>query len=281
VTTIRLIRAVSIAMVLAASAVAAQDFIGQQRYGYGFRRRMPPRFPTANSFDGRFNFCRLMYQSQRREAGGQGWTTDYPDADINFSIRLSELTKTHISRQTTGDPNHLVVRMTDPGLFQCPFLSATDVGTIIRSDAEVAGLRAYLDKGGFLWVDDFWGPYAWDTWVEQISRVLPPPQFPIKDITHEHPIYRTLFEVAAIPQIPSIAFWRQSDGATSERGEDSAEPHLRGIADAHGRIMVLMTHNTDISDAWEREGEDPRFFYSFSPNGYAVGLNTVLYAMSH
>jgi hypothetical protein len=281
VKTVRLIRAVTLAVVLAATSAAAQDFFAGQRYGYGFRRRMPPRFPTETSFDGSFNFCRLMYQSQRREAGGQGWTTDYPDADINFSIRLSELTKTHISRQSTGDPNHLVVRLTDPGLFQCPFLSATDVGTIIMSKAEVEGLRAYLDKGGFLWVDDFWGPYAWETWVEEVSRVLPPDQFPIRDITHEHPIWRTLFEVSALPQIPSIAFWRASGGGTSERGEDSAEPHLRGILDEQGRIIVLMTHNTDISDAWEREGEDPKFFYSFSPNGYAVGLNTVLYAMAH
>ncbi|MGH9384309.1 MAG: DUF4159 domain-containing protein [Vicinamibacterales bacterium] len=279
--TARLIRAVTIAVLLAATVATAQDFYGRQRYyGYG-RRGMPPRFPTATSFDGRFNFCRLMYQSQRREAGGSGWTTDYPDADINFSIRLSELTKTHISKQSTGDPNHLVVRLTDPFLFQCPFLSATDVGTILMSDAEAENLRAYLDKGGFLWVDDFWGPYAWETWVDQISRVLPSAQFPIRDLAQEHPINRTLFEVEELPQIPSIAFWRQSGGGTSERGEDSAEPHLRAIIDAHGRIMVLMTHNTDISDAWEREGEDPRFFFSFSPNGYAVGLNTVVYAMSH
>ena len=83
------------------------------------------------------------------------------------------------------------------------------------------------------------------------------------------------------PQIPSIQFWRTSGGATSERGLDSATPHARAIADPHGNIMVLMTHNTDISDAWEREGEDPRFFYSFSPTGYAVGINAVLYAMTH
>ncbi len=281
VKTTRLIRAVTIAVVLAATTAAAQDFFGGQRYGYGFRRRMPPRFPTETSFDGSFNFCRLMYQSQRREAGG--WvgrlTIPTPTSTSRSGSRSSP--RRTSAGSPTGDPNHLVVRLTDPGLFQCPFLSATDVGTIIMSKAEVEGLRAYLDKGGFLWVDDFWGPYAWETWVEEIGRVLPPDQFPIRDITHEHPIWRTLFEVSTLPQIPSIAFWRASGGGTSERGEDSAEPHLRGILDEQGRIIVLMTHNTDISDAWEREGEDPKFFYSFSPNGYAVGLNTVLYAMTH
>ena len=68
---------------------------------------------------------------------------------------------------------------------------------------------------------------------------------------------------------------------TSERFEDSATPHASAITNARGEVMVLMTHNTDISDAWEREGEDPRFFYMFSPNGYAVGINVVLYAMTH
>jgi Domain of unknown function (DUF4159) len=84
-----------------------------------------------------------------------------------------------------------------------------------------------------------------------------------------------------MPQIPAISFWRRSGGGTSERGADSAEVVVRGISDARGRLMVLMTHNTDISDAWEREGEEREYFYRFSPNGYAVAINLVLYAMTH
>jgi hypothetical protein len=88
--------------------------------------------------------------------------------------------------------------------------------------------------------------------------------------------------VTAIPQITNIQFWRASSGqVTSERGEDSSEPHLRAIRDNHNRIMVLMTHNTDIGDSWEREGEDPGFFYQYSPNGYALGVNVLLHAMTH
>ena len=90
-----------------------------------------------------------------------------------------------------------------------------------------------------------------------------------------------LFPVSAIPQVPSIQFWSQSGGETSEMGEYSARAHMAAINDKHGRVMVLMTHNTDISDSWEREGEDPQFFFNFSPNGYAVGLNSIVYAMSH
>lgn len=274
----RVARAFVVALVLAASVASAQERWGR---GWGGRGRFPPRYPTVTSFDGGFNFCRLMYNSDRSEPGGSGWSTDYWDADINFSTRLGELTKTTISRRPDGTPNHLTVRLNDPLLFQCPFLSATDVGTALFSDDEAEVLRNYLLKGGFLWVDDFWGPYAWESWVNQISKVLSPAQFPIRDIGLDHPVRRTLFEFTDLPQIPSINFWRQSGGETSERYEMSAQPNFRGIADEHGRLMVVMTHNTDISDAWEREAADPQFFFSFSPQGYAVGLDVVLYGMTH
>ena len=266
--------AATLALSLAAAGAAAQ-----QRWGRMYRE--PPRFPTADSFDGSFNFCRGMYTQVRREYGGQGWWTDYPDADINFSIRLAELTKTRVSRAASGIPNHLVVRLMDDELFQCPFLHMEDVGTLQFSDAEVARLRLYLLKGGFLWVDDFWGSYAWENWTAEIARVLPSKDYPIVDLAPDHPFWRAMFQIDRLPQIPSINHWRTNGGETSERGFDSAEPHIRGISDARGRLMVLMTHNTDISDAWEREGEDPRFFYLFSPNGYAVGINVMMYTMTH
>src|SRR6185369_436839 len=156
-----------------------------------------------------------------------------------------------------------------------------DVGTADFSDDEVVSLRAYLLKGGFIWCDDYWGTEAWDQWVAQIGRVLPEPQYAVHDVPLEHAIFRTQFDVKELPQIPSIQFWRQTGGGTSERGSESATPHIAAISDAHGNIMVLMTHNTDITDAWEREGEDPNFFFNFSPDGYAVGINVMMYAMTH
>jgi hypothetical protein len=111
--------------------------------------------------------------------------------------------------------------------------------------------------------------------------VLPRVEFPIVDVLADHPLFRTQFEVSGVPQIPSINFWLRSGGGTSERGADSAEPHARAIFDDRGRMMVFMTHNTDISDSWEREGEDPSYFYRFSVDGYALAINVVLYAMTH
>jgi hypothetical protein len=275
----RRLAAVAAALLLLAAVAAGVAAQGFQR-GWG-RRAPAARTPTAESFDGTFNFCRGMFYGDRIEPGGQGWWTDYPAADVNFSIRHSELTKTRVSRTGDDQPNHLVVRLTDKELFQCPFIEMEDVGTVRFSDEEIRNLRAYLQKGGFLWVDDFWGEWAWQQWVEEIERVLPREEYPIRTLTTEHSVYRTFFQVPRLPQIPSIHYWRVSGGETSERGSESAVPQMYAISDSHGRIMVLMTHNTDISDAWEREGEDPRFFYRFSPDGYAVGINVIMYAMTH
>jgi hypothetical protein len=273
---------VAAALVIVMAGVAAAQF-GRFPGGGGFGgfRRYPPRYPKAETFGHGFNFCRAIYTSTRAEAGGQGWGTDYPDADLNFSIRLSELTRTRVSMENDGRPDYLTVRLTDQSLFQCPYIHMEDVGTVTFSEREVEALREYFLKGGFMWVDDFWGSYAWEQWVSEISRVLPPSEYPIRDIGPDHPLMKMQYEIKEFPQIPSIQAWRGAPDETSERGYDSAEPHLRAISDRHGNIMVLMTHNTDISDAWEREGEDPRYFYLFSPRGYAVGINAIMYAMTH
>jgi Domain of unknown function (DUF4159) len=271
----RVITAGLVALTLA-GGVSAQDYFQFQRRG-----QRAPTFATEASFDGSFHFCRLFYTSVRREGGGQGWWTDYPAADANFMIRLGELTKTRVSQSPEGEPNHLVVSADSAELFECPFVTVEDAGTAGFSDAEVAGLRAYLLKGGFLWSDDFWGSAALESFETELARVLPEHEYRFVDLTPDHPIFRMMFEFHTIPQIPSIAHWRRSGGETSERGYDSEHVNVRAIVDGHGRVLVLLTHNTDIADAWEREAEDPRFFYLFSPNGYAVGINVLLYALSH
>jgi hypothetical protein len=91
----------------------------------------------------------------------------------------------------------------------------------------------------------------------------------------------SLYDIKEIPQVPSISHWRRTGGGTSERGWDSTETYFKGIQDRQGRLMVLMTHNTDIADTWEREGENQDYFDLFSPKGYAIGVNVVLYAMTH
>ena len=269
--------------IMAALLLVATTTFAQRGWGRGYGRGeggIPPRLATAGDFDGDFQFCRLMYRQVRSHQRGLGWGTDYPDAEINFSIRLSELTKTRVSRSGEDEPNHYVVRPTDAALYQCPFLIMSDAGSAGFSAEEIEALRGYLLKGGFLWADDFWGPWAWDDFVAEISKVLPPSQYPVHEVGPDHPIRKTMFTVERIPQVPSWQYWAGS-GDTSEMGSASANAHMAAISDAQGRIMVLMTHNTDIADSWEREGQNPEYFLSFSPEGYAVGLNVALYAMIH
>jgi hypothetical protein len=234
----------------------------------------PKEFPDRD-----FTICRLVYTEARRF--GQGWRTDYPLGERNLSIRFAELTRTRVSRARDGSPNHYLVRIADDQLFQCPFLIAGDIASIGISASDAERLRAYFLKGGFMWVDDMWGTEQWAEWSREIAKVFPPSEFPIEDVPVSDPIFRSQFVVDHMPQIPNIGYWRSSGGDTSEQGQDSAIPVFRAIRDAHGRIMIAMTHNTDIADAWEREADDPQFFYRFSPTGYALGINVLLHALTH
>jgi len=262
---------VGLVLLLATSVVHAQ---------FGRRARNIP-LATPEAFDGSFQFCRAAYQRVQGGDGG-GWSTDYPDADLNLSTRLGELTKTPIGVDAyTGSPNHLIVRLTDPVLFRCPFIMMFEVGSLYLDEVEATNLRDYLTKGGFLWVDDFWGSYAWAIWESQIRKALPSGAYPIVDLTLDHPIFHQVFTVSKVPQIPSINYWAGTGGDTSERGADSRTPHIRGISDERGRLMVLMTHNTDFGDSWERESLSREYFLTFSVDGYALGVNVLVYLMTH
>jgi len=266
-----------LAMLLAGLLLVASVSGAQLRRG-GLGQRVP--LATPDSFDGAFNFCRAIFRTASNGDGGN-WSVDYPRADQNLSIRLSELTRTSVSKDAMGEPNHLLVRLTDPELFHCPFVMMTEVGSTYFDDAEAARLREYLLKGGFLWADDFWGPHAWEVWIDAIRKVLPSGTYPIVDLPLDHPIFHTVLAVRHLPQIPSINFWWGSGGRTSERGAASAQPHVRAILDEHGRIMVLITFNTDFGDAFEREGDNRDYFLKFSVDGYAFGINVLVYAMTH
>jgi len=276
---VRLSRAIvvlTLALTSGAALIHAQTQVWRGGYGY-----TPPKFPTAATFGAGFNFCRLMFQSDHREK--RGWDTDYPGADINFSIRLGELTKTRVTMDSSegGEPDHVVVRATDEALFQCPYLLVEDGGSAHFNDQEVTQLREYLLKGGFIFSSDYWGTRAGAQWEREIGRVLPPSKYPIIVLGKDHPIWRTQFEVGKVPQMPSIQSWRRTGGGTSERGYDSEVVEAKGIADEHGRLMVVMIHNSDIPDGWEREAEDPEYFYRFSPDAYSVGIDIIMYAMTH
>jgi len=265
-------------LLLAAAAVSAQRFGGFGSFREG---TFPTLWAPATMPEASFTFCRLAYRSVRFEQSGIGWQTDYPYAEINLMTRLSELTKTRIGHDDNESPRHYVVRLTDDTLFNCPFLMASDPGTMGLSDVEAQRLHTYLLKGGFLWVDDYWGEAAWKQFESQIAKALPPADYPIEDVPPDDPIMHTVYSLSHVPQVSNFQFWRRSGGRTSERGADSEVVHFRVIRDAKRQVMVAMTHNTDIGDTWEREGEDPEYFRLFSPPGYSLGVNVLVHAMTH
>ena len=270
---------VCVAAVAIAAAHAQQIWAG----GYG---RTPARFPTPTTFSGGFNFCRAMFYSDHREK--QGWGTDYPGADINFSIRLAELTKVNVtmrddSTNEVPEPDAVVVQLTDDALFKCPFLFMEDAGTLRFNGAEVTRLQEYLLKGGFLLVSDYHGDYGRQQFDDEIARVLPPSIYPTRDITppYDHAMWRTMFPVSQLPQMASIMTWRRTGDVIERWNFNGDPPSARVISDEQGRVMVMMVHNTDLPDPWEREGEDKDYFYRFSPEAYSVGIDILLYAMTH
>jgi hypothetical protein len=263
--------ALACVLVLLVATMAAAQF-GRYRY-----RRL--NYAKVEDFDGSFQFCRVEFRMAPDGDGGD-WSVDWPRADENLSIRLSELTKTPVGTDNGGMPKHLLINLSSPELFHCQFIMMTEVGSIYLDDAEVKNLRDYLLKGGFLWADDFWGERAWAVFQREIRKVFPPQTYPTVDLPIDHPIFHSLMRVEKLPQIPSIGFYLGT-GGTSERYGESATPHARAILDDHQRVMVFITHNTDFGDAFEREGESHDYFLKFSVPGYAIGVNVLLYALTH
>jgi hypothetical protein len=274
----RLTVAFLVAALAAAGVASAQRRRGGGGFGFG---RAQVKMMTPEDYNGAFLFCRIIFRTTPDGDGGN-WGVDYPRADINLTFRLSELTKTPVTRDERDGYNHVVIQLTDPLLYKCPFIAMTEVGNTYLDDREAAALHDYASKGGFLWADDFWGEYAWRIWQREISKAFPTSQYPIVDVPLEHELFHILYDIKHYTQIPSINFWAYR-GETSERGADSAQPHVRAIFDPDdpARIMVLMTHNTDFGDAFEREGDDHAYFLKFAPDGYAFGVNALVYSMTH
>lgn len=238
-----------------------------------------PQAAAEQGYDGGFRFCRIRFKTSP-EGDGAGWFVDYPRADENLSLRLSQITRFAVSTFGEGDPVHIVLRLTDAELFQCPFIMMTEPGGAEFDAAEAKALGEYLRKGGFLWADDFWGTHAWEWWSAQLAKALPPDEYPIVDVPLDHPMFHTLFDVKEIPQIPNIGQW-ESSHTTSERGDDSPQAYARGVFDKKGRLMVFMTFDTDFGDSFEREGEAQDYFIKFSVPAYEIASDVLIYALTH
>ena len=264
------------AAVLVALAVSLTPADAQDRIMQYARQRPTPVNHGLPDITGGFTFCRLRYDRVRYQRKS-GWWDDYPASDFNFLTRFQELTKVTVSRWHNGDPGFALVSLADRELFRCPFLKMQGGANYDFTPEEIATLRQYFLKGGFLWEDDNWTDADWTAIRANLARILP--EYPVTEITPGHPLLSALYHIQKIPQIPSIESWRRSGGQPDEF--NGGPPHLYGIFDEHQRLLVLVTQNSDTSDSWEREGDNPDYFQRFSPSGYALGVNIAVWVMSH
>ncbi len=244
-----------------------------------------PAWTNAPPFDlDVFTFARVRYTRQLRFRGqwnGGYWYTDTPDSELNLSYRLHQMTSLRVH------PDGRIIDLTDPEMFNYPFIYMVEPGLLIFEEEEVPILRRYLLNGGFLMADDFWGTPQWDNFERQMKRVFPEYQWVELDMSH--PIFHTVFDLKREKnslQVPNVMTGREAGftGITWEikNGEECRDVHFRALFDDKGHMIALGCHNTDNGDGWEREGEDEYFFHRFSENiAYPLTINILFYTMTH
>ncbi len=241
--------------------------------------------------DREFRFARLAYSGNSFLGSGfrgQGsWQTDAPDAEYHLLMGLRRLTRIDAidpeSRQflptqvDTPEPRRdefIALSPTNPRLPEFPFLYAVEVGRWHLDDTEAGALREYLERGGFLMVDDFHGSVQWEGFMESMRRVFPDRD--VVDIPDDHEVFHVLYDLDHKRQIPGV--YSVQLGVTHE--EDGYDPHWRGVFDDEGRLMVAINFNMDLGDAWEH-ADDPRYEQELTALAYRFAVSYALYAMTH
>jgi hypothetical protein len=225
---------------------------------------VPFKYPALRNFK-----CSDL---ERGEGGlGGGWRTDYPASDCKFIWGVERLTSVKAYREAPHP-----MELMDPDIFNFPYLYIVEPGQMLLSRQEAAQLREFLLRGGFLHVDDFWGVYQLQNLVEQLAKVFPDRKLEPIPLTDE--IFRVHFDVDTVMQIPNVNNGCNG-GRTWESPTDTA-PRVLGIRDDTGRLMVLATYNSDLGDAWEHM-DVACYPEKFSGQAYRMGINFVIYAMSH
>jgi hypothetical protein len=233
--------------------------------------------PTDFNVPGEFVVGRLMYPSRVGRGfrgsdwrqGGTSWAVDYPRGDRTLAELLRRFTRADV-RSVEQAVN------LDEGndVFYWPFMMVGLAGYWELTDAQVAKLREYLLRGGFLYADSFFGSYSWVGFLEGLNRIFP--DRPVVDLPEDHPVFHIVYDIPdpTNVQIPNMY--------ALPRGylDDGAVPHWRGIFDDEDRLMVLIGFNNDIPDSWQW-ANDPRYPAEAANLGLRLGVNFAVYALTH
>jgi hypothetical protein len=264
-----------LASAVALCALLSSTVSGSTAEGLGSARSEPE-----------FRLARLVYSGNGNDFRGSSWTTDAPEAEYHLSQGIRRLT-----RINTIDPDkeYDVVypvqlnpsQPLNPELFTHPFLYAVEVGRWYLDDREAAQLREYLERGGFLMVDDFHGRAQWEGFMYSFQRVFPDREW--KEIPEDHEVFHVLYDlnqkVHDKLQIPGIAALRYN--VTCEECDEGGDvPHWRGVFDDNGRLMVAINFNMDLGDSWEL-ADSPNYPQPLTALGYRFAISYAIYAMTH
>jgi hypothetical protein len=208
----------------------------------------------------------------RRGRGGFGrgsWGTDYPRSDRHLLQGVRRLT-----RINTRSVEQVVDLDGTDDIYNWPMLYAVEVGHWSLSDEQAKQLREFLDRGGFLMVDDFHGTFEWEVFVESFKKVFP--DRPIVDLEDSDPIFHSIYDLGQREQIPGMQWFRS--GRTYE--QDGVEARWRAVFDGKNRIVTAICHNMDLGDAWEWS-DDPDYPERWASIAYRIAMNYFMYDLTH
>jgi len=241
-----------------------------------------PTFPAL----GEFHFIRMEYTDlpshhrgfgfASRTAQGNGWwVVDWPDADFHFSEGVRRLT-----RIDTGEPLHM--SLSDDRIFDNPWIYATQVGWWDLNPKEIARLREYLLRGGFLVVDDFWSqdPESWPVFASTMARTLP--GHPITELAESDPAMHVLYDIRDKDRtwIPGSRHLRCIGDSVELVQPAGTTPEWFEMRDDKDRMVVAVNYNTDVGDAWEF-ADAPKYPEKMTELAYRYGIDYIIYSMTH
>lgn len=232
-------------------------------------------FPLPPDYDkpAEWIFTRLKFRDIQRYRNGRDlyWTMDYPRGDRHFAQgirRLTRLDARSVEQVTEADGSG--------DIFNWPFLYGVEVGYMDLSEENAAEIKKYIDRGGFIMVDDFHGDIEWDNFRANLDLISP--DYDIVDLDARDAIFHTVSDVNELIQIPSAAYIET--GRTYEDKPGAVAPHFRAVRDPRGRIVMVICHNMDLGDAIEHS-DNPLYPEHFSALAYRVLTNYVVYGMTH
>ena len=218
-----------------------------------------------------FAFARLRYRSPRDRRGGWGgrsrWGIDANKSERQFIAGLRRLTRVH------ARSIEQIVDIDSDEIFDWPWLYAVGIGDWVLSDSQAARMREYFERGGFFMVDDFHNEREWASFMAGLEKVIPNPK--VVEIEKDDPIFHTVYDLSGRFRVPGL---NVVHGDQIERG--GTFPHWRAVVDEKGRVLVAICFNQDLGDAWEW-ADLPEYPEKYASMAYRIGVNYVVYAMTH